>query len=103
MACARNSRLRLSGHNLCHGRTVIVPVGEIDLENRDDFRSVLEATDGDVVVDLVGLTYIDSSGIGVLVAQRNRLTATGGTLQLRDPQPNVRQVLEIVGLETWLI
>ena len=102
MACTRNSRLRLGRHSLCRGRTVIIPIGEIDLDNRDDLRSVLEAVDGDVIVDLAGLTYIDSSGIGVLVAQRNRLSANGGSLQLRDPQPAVRRVLETCGLETWI-
>ena len=102
MPCTRSSQLRLGRHNLCRGRAVVIPIGEIDLENRDDLRSVLEATDGDVIVDLAGLTYIDSSGIGVLVAQRNRLSAKGGSLQLRNPQPNVRRVLEVVGLDTWL-
>jgi anti-anti-sigma factor len=102
MACTRDTHLRLGRHQLGHGRTVVIPIGEIDLASRDHLRSVLEAIDGDVIVDLTGLSYLDSSGIGVLVAQRNRLTANGGSLQLRDPQPAVRQVLEIVGLEAWI-
>ena len=102
MASTRYTQLRLGRHDLSRGRTVIIPIGEIDLSNRDHLRSVLEATNGEVIVDLAGLTYLDSSGIGVLVAQHRRLTANGGCLQLRDPQPAVRRVLETCGLETWI-
>jgi anti-sigma B factor antagonist len=102
MTCTRHTQLRLGRNELAHGRTVVVPIGEIDLATRDLLRSALEASHGDVIVDLSGVSYLESVGIGVLVAQRNRLTLNGGSLQLRDPQPFVRQVLEIVGLETWI-
>jgi anti-anti-sigma factor len=102
MVCTRNSQLRLDRHELCQGRTVVVPIGEINLGTCDLLRSLIDACDGEAIVDLPGLSYIDSSGIGVLVAHHNRLTANGGSLQLRDPQPAVRRVLEIGGLEAWL-
>jgi anti-sigma B factor antagonist len=97
-----NASLRLGRHELAHGRTVVVPVGEIDLATRDLLRSALEASHGDVVVDLSGVSFLDSEGIAVLIAQRKRLIASGGSLQLCDAQPAMRKVLEIAGLETLI-
>jgi len=102
MTCTGNASLRLGRHELAHGRTVVVPVGEIDLATRDLLRSALEASHGDVVVDLSGVSFLDSEGIAVLIAQRKRLIASGGSLQLRDAQPAMRKVLEIAGLETLI-
>ncbi|HEX4528688.1 MAG TPA: STAS domain-containing protein [Acidimicrobiia bacterium] len=81
---------------------MVVPVGEIDLATRDLLRSALEASHGDVVVDLSGVSFLDSEGIAVLIAQRKRLIASSGSLQLRDAQPAMRKVLEIAGLETLI-
>jgi anti-anti-sigma factor len=81
---------------------LIIPVGEIDLATRDALRASLAACDGHVIVDLSGVSYLDSSGVGVLVAQRNRLVANGGSLRLLDPRPQVWKLLQTVGLGAWL-
>jgi hypothetical protein len=57
MVCTGDSRLRPRRHEFRRARTVIIPVGEIDLDNREHLRSVLEATDGDLIVDLTGVTF----------------------------------------------
>jgi anti-sigma B factor antagonist len=93
----RRLKLRIGSHQL-RNRTVIIPVGEIDLSTRDELRDCIAACDGDVVVDLSGVTFLDSSGIGVLVGQRNRLVAAHGSMVFCDPRDNVRLVLETVGL-----
>ena len=98
MTDIRDPQLRVSRHAI-RGRTVIIPVGEIDLATRDTLRSCLAECEGDVIVDLFGVSYLDSSGIGVLIAQRNRLTGQGGTLTLRSPRAPVRNVLELVGID----
>jgi anti-anti-sigma factor len=54
------------------------------------------------VVDLAALTYIDSVGIGLLVASRRRLDAEGRTFSVRNPAPQVRRLLEITGLIEYL-
>ena len=54
------------------------------------------------MLDLSGVTFLDSTGIGVLVRARNRLLAAGGELILRSPSGIVRDVLEIVGLGDWI-
>jgi anti-sigma B factor antagonist/stage II sporulation protein AA (anti-sigma F factor antagonist) len=82
--------------------TVVVASGEIDLANREQLRASLDGCDGDVVVDLTEVELLDAGGIGVIVGARNRLRRVGGSLVLHDPRPNVRRILETVGLESWI-
>ena len=49
--------------------------GEIDLATAPALRACLLALEGDVIVDLSEVDFLDSTGIGVLVAQRKRLGA----------------------------
>jgi anti-anti-sigma factor len=51
-----------------------------------------------VVVDLSGVTFIDSTGLGVLVAALNRAREAGGQMTLRGPTRSTRKVLDITGL-----
>ena len=53
---------------------------------------------GDVVVDLTGLTFADSSLILDLAIVARRLRRTGRVMRLRDAQPQVLRVIEVVGL-----
>ena len=49
-------------------------------------------------LDLSTVSYLDSSGLGMLVLLRKRLARRGAGVTLFDVQPNVRRVLEITGL-----
>ena len=51
-----------------------------------------------VHVDATGLTFIDSSGIRVLLGCRNLAAAAGSRLLMPRVHPHVFQVLEITGL-----
>jgi anti-sigma B factor antagonist len=53
----------------------------------------------DIVVDLSGVTFMDASTIGTLVAARNRLRATARSLSVRAPSPPARRLLDVCGLE----
>jgi anti-anti-sigma factor len=79
--------------------------GELDVASADGFAdSLVELAGSTVVVDLSDLTFMDSSGIGALVRARNRIRAGGlGELVLTRPGAIVRSVLEIVGLDAWII
>jgi anti-anti-sigma factor len=81
------------------GRTVVAVAGEIDLATREQLRDSLNRLDGVVIVDLTDVTFLDSSGIGVLASQRARLIKNSGELILRNPHPNVRTPLTTVGLD----
>ncbi len=53
---------------------------------------------GDVVLDLSGVTDFDSSGVQLLLALRHSLLARGNALQLQAPSASVRDALAIFGL-----
>jgi anti-anti-sigma factor len=80
------------------GTTVVGVSGEVDLASSPDLTACLDQVDGVVVVDLSAVTFLDSSGMGALVAARKRLQADGGDLTVRAPRDNVRGALEATGL-----
>jgi anti-sigma B factor antagonist len=84
------------------GVAVVHVRGEIDMQTVPPLRECLAELSGTVVVDLSEVTFLDSSGMGVLAGQHNRLEKEGGTLRLREPQDLVRRVLEITGLDVFL-
>ncbi len=55
-----------------------------------------------VTVDLAGVGFLDSSGVRALLKGRVAAQAAGAVLAVRDPQPAVRRVLEITGLDRVL-
>jgi anti-anti-sigma factor len=76
--------------------------GELDLANAELVgRELLrvEATDvRRIVLDLAGLTFLDSSGIRLLIAAAGRGDADGGRMTIRRPSKQVQRVLRIAGV-----
>jgi anti-sigma B factor antagonist len=81
------------------GWTVVVR-GEVDIATSPVLRAELERLDGDapVVIDVTDMTFIDSSGLGVLVEFLKRRRESGTAMTLRGMQEPVRRVFEITGL-----
>jgi anti-sigma B factor antagonist len=79
--------------------------GELDVASAGGLEnSLVELAGSTLVVDLSGLTFMDSSGIGALVRARNRIRAKGlGELVLTRPGEIVHKALEIVGLSAWIV
>lgn len=74
--------------------------GELDVAEADEFigRATSDLSpDADLVLELEGLTFIDSSGVRALVTVAGRLHGDH-RLVLRDPTPAVRRVLDLVGI-----
>ena len=65
---------------------------------RDEIRAALPATAVRLDLDLSALTFLDSSGLGALVALHKTLRSRNGTVRLLRPAANVRQVLELTRL-----
>jgi anti-anti-sigma factor len=87
-------------------RLVLAPVGELDLASapRLRTRAVQAVTSGhrDLVIDLSGVDFADSVGAGTLVAIYKRVRALDGSLVLARPEPQVRRVLELAGIDRIL-
>jgi anti-sigma B factor antagonist len=84
------------------GHSVVCVRGEVDLATASQLReSLLDLTDRPeprVIVDLEGVGFIDSTGIGVLVGGIKRARSQGGMLSLVCTQRRILKVLEITGL-----
>ena len=85
------------------GDTVIIAVrGDVDLATAPALRAECEAAverKPEVVrVDLSELTFLDSSGISVLVKTHQDLDAQGATLVLHRVDDRTRRVLDVAGL-----
>ena len=75
--------------------------GDIDLNTAPSLRlALMEAIDAGkrIVVDLEGVDFIDSAGLGVLLGGHERANGAGGELVLVATGRNVLRVLELTGL-----
>ena len=84
-------------------RTIVAPAGDIDVHTapslRDCLTSVLEAGARELVVDLHDTTFIDSTGLGVLVGALKRARQAGGDLVLCAPRRSIAKVFEVTGMD----
>ncbi|MER5427565.1 STAS domain-containing protein [Streptomyces sp. NPDC002588] len=82
---------------------VIELVGDLDHDTVGDFRAALPGlglrAGQQLVLDLGGLTFCDSSGITVLIAARNHALAADAGIALAAVPDRVSRVFRIVGLD----
>ena len=86
--------------------TVLSVAGELDIVGAPDLRQavVREVADGVrlLALDVSGLDFIDSFGIGAVVGALKRVRQRGGELELVCPLPRIRRVFEICDLDRIL-
>ncbi len=87
------------------GVPVVRAAGEVDVSTAPMLRDCLAelpAGSPRVVVDLSDVTFLDSTGLGVLVAGQKRVRAAegseGASLDLVVTRPQILKVLEVTGL-----
>jgi anti-sigma B factor antagonist len=85
-------------------RPNVLPLeGEIDLhvspEVGESLRKMVAKKPRVLVVDLSKVTYLDSSGLAVLIEAMQRVQEYGGRFALAGVQESVKQVLEIARLD----
>ena len=84
------------------GHSNVRVTGEIDLatatELRQRLNSVIAAGTGDLDLDLADVTFLDSSGLVVLLAARQGLHDKHHRLTVRNPSTRVLRVFELSGV-----
>jgi anti-sigma B factor antagonist len=84
-------------------RTVVEVGGEIDVYTAPKLREQLVelVNDGNfhLVVDMEGVDFLDSTGLGVLVGARKRLRGVDGELSLVCAQERLLKIFRITGLD----
>ena len=83
------------------GRVVVVEVfgDALDASNVQQFRTdVSRSVDGqkEIVLDLAGVKFVDSSGIGALLSVLRKTNALSGDVKLCNLQPNVKSLFDLV-------
>lgn len=88
------------------GCAVLSVSGEVDLATAPQLRQQLVdlVTDGHrrIVVDLSGTDFLDSTGLGALVAGLKRLRAHDGEMRVVCTTPRVRKVFELTHVDRVL-
>ncbi|MGH9225514.1 MAG: STAS domain-containing protein [Acidimicrobiales bacterium] len=84
------------------GHAVLHLHGEIDYETAPRLDAALQAVERlgipTIVLDMSGLTFIDTSGLNRMVVALKRQREQGGDVVLKSPGRQTLRVLEIVGL-----
>jgi anti-anti-sigma factor len=82
---------------------VVTVGGEIDLgtagQLRDHLTECIRDQVRDIVLDLSAVTFMDSTGLQVLIATQRRLEPLGGKLRLVGLRSGVAKVLKVTGLD----
>ena len=82
--------------------TILSPHGDVDLSAAPELRAVLspilESDEPRLLVDLAGVSFMDSTGVGIMVNAFNRVHEKQGAIAFCAPTPRVHRVLQISGL-----
>jgi len=91
------------------GRQVVTLTGSVDLASRALLTDAVKTAVADsdvtgIVLDLSGVEFIDSTGLGAVVESAGMAEDSSRNFALRSPSPRVSRILELTGLaEQWTI
>ncbi len=85
------------------GITVIAPSGRLDVAGapalKDAVNEAVKKGQPRLVIDMEGVSFVDSSGLGSVVAALKLVRSSSGDLRLAAPNQQVRVVLELTTLD----
>lgn len=89
------------------GTLIVRPEGEIDMSTAPRLAEALaDATEAPgasvVIVDLAGVSYLDSTAIHLFLQSDRRLRDDGRRLALRSPTPEALRVLDLIGITSMV-
>ena len=83
--------------------TVLTCSGDLDIETSEDFKAeilpILSVSGARVIVDLTGVPFIDSTGLGALITAHKRAQESESRCDLVVATPKVERLLAITGLD----
>ena len=102
---APRQRFAMANKQLGNGTPVVSVIGELDLATAPAFeRRLLDVTEsgtGEVIVDLTGCSFLDSTGLRALIAARECLERSDRSLALVLSSPIVMRIFQITGFDEW--
>ncbi|MFD7246812.1 STAS domain-containing protein [Streptomyces massasporeus] len=97
------SQLTVVSTTTADGIHVLTVTGEIDQTSGSRLQQAMAVPAGPrprIVIDMSGVTFMDSTGINILILAHRALDDAGGSLRLAAPGESVTRVMHIVGLDT---
>lgn len=86
------------------GVSIVEVLGEVDVSSapilHDGLSELLDSGVRSIVVDLSGVGFLDSTGLGTLVGLRKRADELGTTLAVACSQERVLKLFRITGLDS---
>lgn len=83
-----------------NGREGVRVTGEVDIYTATEpIEKLIEANTKDIFLDLTDLSYIDSTGIGILIELRKGSMSRDLNMTLINPQKNVVKLLQLTGVD----
>lgn len=78
--------------------------GELDHHHAKEIREVVdfavrEQLPPTLVLDFTKVTFMDSSGIGLIMGRSHLMEEYGGVLEIHNPSPQIRKVLRLSGTD----
>jgi anti-sigma B factor antagonist len=85
------------------GVTVLAPSGRLDVTGapalKEAVSEAMKSGQARVIIDLEGVSFVDSSGLGSVVTALKQVRSSKGDLRLAAPNQQVRVVLELTTLD----
>ncbi len=86
-----------------NGATIVAPTGRLDVAGapalKDAITEVVKNGPPRVVIDLEGVSFVDSTGLGSVISALKQIRSSQGELRLAAPNQQVRVVLELTTLD----
>ena len=85
------------------GALVVKLRGEIDQHCAEELRGDIDRQldikhSASLIIDLGGVDFMDSSGLGLIMGRYRKMQARGGKILLARPTPAVDRLLELSGI-----
>ena len=86
-----------------NGVTVLAPTGRLDVTGapalKDAIGEAIRNGPAKVVIDMEGVSFVDSTGLGSVISSLKQIRNSQGELRLAAPNEQVRVVLELTTLD----
>lgn len=84
----------------------IIPKGEVDISTASTLRAAINESykeePGNIILQFDQLSYMDSTGLGVIIGAFGRLKENDYRIELRNPKENILKLLRITSLDKIL-
>lgn len=78
-------------------------IGDVDIQSsaslKEEINLMLNESETDLIIDCTDLSYIDSTGLGVLIGVLKRVKNVQKDITIVNAQSNIKKLLNITGLD----